>query len=56
MKFPVIAFVVTIAAGFAADSIFYTWNWPNAGIIFAIAAMEALFLWSNRKPNEREGG
>lgn len=56
MKLPVIAFLVTIVVGFAADSLFLSWNWPNAGSVFAIAAMGAFLLWSNRNPNGTKGG
>ncbi|EOS64980.1 hypothetical protein [Oscillibacter sp. 1-3] len=52
MKLAVTAFVVTVAAGFAADSFFHSWNWPDAGAIFAVAVMGTFLLWSNRQKNK----
>lgn len=52
MKLAAIAFAVTIAAGYVADSFFYSWNWPGAGAIFAVATMGAFLLWSVQKKNK----
>lgn len=46
------AFVITVLVGFLTDSIFASWNWPDAGSIFAIATMGAFLLWSNQKRGE----
>lgn len=52
MKLAVIAFAVTVVVGFAADSLFLSWNWPDAGAVFAVAAMGAFLLWSNQQKNK----
>lgn len=53
MKLAVIAFIVTVIVGYFADGLFgITLNWPDAGAIFAIAAMGAFLLWSNQQKNK----
>ena len=43
---PVFAFVVTVVVGFLGAGIFGSWlNWPDAGAVFAVAAMGSLILW-----------
>lgn len=48
------AFLVTIAVGYLADVIFSAWNWPDAGSIFATAAMGCFLLWSIRHPRGQD--
>ena len=52
MTLALIAFAATVAAGFAADGLFLSWNWPNAGTVFAVATMGAFLLWFNRQKNK----
>ena len=48
----VVAFIVTVLVGFAADGLFINWTWPGAGAVFAVATAGAFILWAVRHPKE----
>ena len=52
---PIVAFFVTILVGLFADGIFYSWNWPDASAVFAVATMGAFILWNLRERRRDDG-
>ncbi len=51
----IFAFFGTVAVGFLGAGIFGSLlNWPDAGAVFAIAAMGSAILWAVRHPNEKK--
>lgn len=53
MVLAVTAFIVTVAVGFLADAFFASsWNWPDAGAVFAVATMGAFLLWQIQRKNK----
>ena len=51
----IIAFIVTVIAGYlAAATLGTSWNWPDAGAVFAVAVMGAFILWAVRHPKKEE--
>lgn len=53
MKLAVTAFIVTIAVGYLVDCyLSYSWGWPDAGAIFAVATMGAFLLWQLQRKNK----
>ena len=51
----IFAFLVTIFVGYLVDALIgFRWNWPDAGSIFATAAMGSFLLWAIRHPGRKE--
>lgn len=54
----VLAFIVTILAGYLGSALGWKMNWPEAGPIAAIAIIGSIILWqirhSNGKPQESD--
>lgn len=47
----VLAFIVTILAGYLGSALGWKINWPEAGPIAAIAIIGSIILWQIRHPN-----
>lgn len=52
----VLAFVVTILAGYLGSAFGWKMNWPEAGPIVAIAIIGSIILWQIRHPNGKIQG
>lgn len=53
MKLAVTAFIVTIVVGYLVDCFLsYSWDWPDAGTVFAVATMGAFLLWQIQQKNK----
>lgn len=49
----VLAFVVTILAGYLGSAFGWKMNWPEAGPIVAIAIIGSIILWQMRHPKDK---
>ena len=49
----VLAFIVTILAGYLGSALGWKMNWPEAGPIAAIAIIGSIILWQIRHPNDQ---
>ena len=49
----VLAFIVTILAGYLGSALGWKMNWPEAGPIAAIAIIGSIILWQIRHPKDQ---